>query len=132
VSAAQRTEDLPAIDLEGFQKLDEIRLLSDIQAQTEERIVMIDDGGEITGAAVVKVRWMLPQRTERRRPILFGRASRGVDLLGPHGAGIVKEGDGRVGATKDIREGRRNVATGTSRLRVRCPEEGSSPSGVSS
>ena len=38
----------------GFSELDEIRLLPGVQAQTEERIVMIDDGGQITGAAVVK------------------------------------------------------------------------------
>ena len=80
-----------ALQLERLQKLDQIRLLSGGELQREQAVVVIHDGEQIGRAAVVKIRRMLPQPAQRRRPVFSGRRSGGIARIRPDLGRIVQE-----------------------------------------
>jgi hypothetical protein len=58
---------------ERLQVLDEVGLLCGCQVQPEQLDVVVDDGEQIGGAPIVKIRGVLPESAQRRRPVPTGR-----------------------------------------------------------
>ena len=84
--------------LKRLQELDEIGLLSSCEMQSEVPVIVIHYGREIGGAAVVKVRRVLPQRAQRRRAVLAGCAPVGIPRIRPDRGGIVQQRDTAIPA----------------------------------
>src|SRR5262249_18800786 len=96
--------------LQCFQIFDEVRLLRIIKAKLELRIIVIDHGEQVGCAAVVEVRRMLPERTQRRRPILLGGGAVGIGRVGSDLERRVQEWTGGTGSAEHTGEQRRLVA----------------------
>ena len=81
-SAASESTDttnrLSVSPLQRLQELDQVGLLRGGEIQPEQAVVVIHDRQEIGRAAVMKVRRMLPQPAQRRRPVLAGGGSGGI------------------------------------------------------
>jgi hypothetical protein len=83
-SAAPNSARMRRVPLKLFEKLYQIRLLSFSQSQRAYRVVMIDDRKQIFSAAIVEVRRMLPERSQRRGPVHAGGTAGGVFRFRPH------------------------------------------------
>src|SRR5687768_11994429 len=67
--ASQREAGPPAFSSQRLQVLDELAFLSGRQPQLEMAVVVLHHGRQVGGAAVVKIRRMLQQATQRRGPV---------------------------------------------------------------
>jgi hypothetical protein len=71
-AAARVMTDIPIYSdglLKRLQKLHQITLLRVRETQREDGIVVVYDREQVRGTAVVKVRWMLPERAEWSRSV---------------------------------------------------------------
>src|SRR5690606_25360102 len=63
---------------ERLEVLGQIRLFIDREAQSEVRVVVLDDIGQCRCAAVVEVGRVLPRASKRRRAVLAGGTAKSV------------------------------------------------------